>query len=81
MTPDWRDRAACLEVDPELFFPVGEAHTAEQVAEAVAVCMPCPVRADCLRYALTATHAGIWGGKTEAERVQIQRRRRRRESR
>jgi WhiB family transcriptional regulator, redox-sensing transcriptional regulator len=41
---DWRHRAACLEEDPELFFPIGETGPArEQIAEAKAVCVGCPV--------------------------------------
>jgi len=43
-----------------------------QIAEAKAVCAYCPVRADCLGYALaTGQDAGVWGGTTEDERRQI----------
>ena len=36
---DWRSKAACLTVDPELFFPIGNTGPAiRQVAEAKAVC-------------------------------------------
>src|ERR1700755_1253378 len=67
---DWWRSAACLEADPELFFPVS-AHGpgAGEIARAKAVCAVCRVRRQCLQYAL-ATHQvhGVWGGTSEDER-------------
>ena len=67
---DWRDRAACLTVDPELFFPVGNTGPAvEQIDRAKAVCSHCPVTEYCLQYALdTNQDSGVWGGLSEDER-------------
>jgi WhiB family redox-sensing transcriptional regulator len=67
---DWRDRAACRDEDPELFFPVGDgAGAQDQIARAQAVCERCPVRQQCLDFALsTGQDAGIWGGLTAAQR-------------
>lgn len=67
---DWRSRAACLAADPELFFPVGTtALAAEQAMEAKAVCADCPVRRECLDWALvTKQDHGVWGGLDEFER-------------
>jgi hypothetical protein len=67
---DWRHRAACRGVDPELFYPVAEDGPPyeEQVAAAKAVCAGCPVRAECLAFALVALPHGIAGGMTPAER-------------
>lgn len=75
---DWRDGAACRDHDPELFFPVSEIGPgAEQVEQAKAVCATCPVRAECLEYALdNALDYGIFGGLTESERREFARRRR-----
>jgi WhiB family transcriptional regulator, redox-sensing transcriptional regulator len=40
----WRDRAACLGVDPELFFPIGNTGPAlSQIEEAKVVCRRCEV--------------------------------------
>ena len=40
----WRDRAACLDEDPELFFPIGNTEPAfRQIEEARAVCLRCEV--------------------------------------
>jgi hypothetical protein len=67
---DFRHRAACRGVDPELFFPVaerGREHD-EQVAAAKAVCASCPVRAECLAWALRSLSCGVAGGMTERER-------------
>src|SRR5688572_11058062 len=63
----WIERAGCLEEDPELFFPVGIGSAArEQEAEAKAVCLACPVRAECLEWSLsTFQDAGVWGGLGE----------------
>lgn len=70
---DWRHRAACRDEDPELFFPVSEVGPgAEQVARAKAVCARCPVRAECLEYALeNGLDHGIFGGLTEQERRRL----------
>ena len=73
---DWRHRAACLEEDPELFFPVGNTGPSLlQIEEAKAVCRRCDVVETCLRWALdTGQDAGVWGGLSEDERRALKRR-------
>ncbi|MGW4488399.1 WhiB family transcriptional regulator [Amycolatopsis sp. NPDC004368] len=73
---DWRQRAACAEEEPELFFPVGNGDAARrQESEAKAVCHRCPVREACLAWAMaTGQDAGIWGGLNELERRVLKRR-------
>jgi WhiB family transcriptional regulator, redox-sensing transcriptional regulator len=67
---EWWSLAACQSADPDLFFPISGAGPARvQVERAKAVCAACPVRSDCLRYALGAGPLqGVWGGLTEEER-------------
>jgi WhiB family transcriptional regulator, redox-sensing transcriptional regulator len=71
----WRSAAACASADPEMFFPVSKAGKAlEHAAEAKAICADCPVRSDCLAFALrTRQSYGIWGGMTEEERADSRR--------
>jgi len=73
---DWRDKAACLTVDPELFFPVGNTGPAvDQIDRAKSVCSHCPVTEYCLQYALdTNLDSGVWGGLSEDERRALKRR-------
>jgi WhiB family transcriptional regulator, redox-sensing transcriptional regulator len=68
----WRDQAACLGADPDLFFPQ-RGESAEPARE---ICARCPVREACLDYALrnAITH-GIWGGVSERERRALRTRR------
>lgn len=75
----WRQRAACQDEDPEIFFPNGSTGPAlEQIAQAKTVCQRCPVLSECLEWALaTNEDAGIWGGKTEDERHTLRRSRQR----
>lgn len=70
---NWHRSAACRHADPELFFPVGTAGPALEEAErAKQVCAACPVQAPCLKWALEHSVAfGIWGGLTEAERLDL----------
>ncbi|MCX4680801.1 WhiB family transcriptional regulator [Streptomyces sp. NBC_01433] len=77
---NWRMRAACREVDPDLFFPIGSTGPAlVQTEDAKAVCATCPVRAQCLRWALeNGQDSGVWGGLGEDERRALKRRTRRR---
>ena len=76
MTMDWRHRAACRDVDPELFFPVGNTGPAiAQIEEAKKVCMRCEVREPCLQWALeSGQDSGVWGGLSEDERRAMKRR-------
>ncbi len=75
----WFTRAACRDVDRRLFFePEGEAAKprARRVRAAKAVCAQCPVRRECLMFALAAPeHYGVWGGLTARERAALTRRR------
>jgi WhiB family transcriptional regulator, redox-sensing transcriptional regulator len=67
---DWRTRAACRDVDPDLFFPVATGGSSlAQEARALAVCRTCRVTVDCLRFAMAhAERDGIWGGTTADDR-------------
>ena len=67
---DWRNRSACLDEDPELFFPIGNTGPAIlQIEEAKQVCRRCEVREQCLAWALEAGQDhGVWGGLSEDER-------------
>ena len=68
----WRDEALCRQVDPELFFPEtgGSSRAAKQI------CAGCPVRAECLDWAIAHDQRyGVWGGLTVSERTQLRRRR------
>src|ERR671927_1063171 len=73
---DWRHRSACLDEDPELFFPIGNTGPAIlQIEEAKQVCRRCEVREQCLAWALEAGQDhGVWGGLSEDERRALKRR-------
>lgn len=76
----WRLQAACIDEDPELFFPVGSTGPAlDQTERAKAVCQTCRVVEPCLEWALeTNQDAGVWGGLSEDERRSLRRARQRR---
>jgi len=73
---NWRNRAACLGVNPELFFPTGDAGpTFLQIEEAKAVCRRCEVVETCLKWAIeSGQDSGVWGGLSEDERHTLKRR-------
>lgn len=73
-------QAACRDEDPDLFFPIGSTGPAlVQTDEAKEVCRGCPVREQCLEWAMeNGQDSGVWGGLGEAERRALKRRTRRR---
>jgi WhiB family redox-sensing transcriptional regulator len=70
----WQQRAACRGPDTWLFFPPNHFERKDEKeareARAKAVCRTCPVRVECLDYALRIREPyGIWGGLSEDERA------------
>lgn len=68
---DWRQPAACQYTDPEIFFPeIGEFSGAvdSRADQARSVCIGCPSRIPCFRYAMRAGEQGIWGGLDDRQR-------------
>lgn len=74
----WRPKAACKGMDTDTIFYPEHPHTSAGDA-ARAVCEGCPVRKECLEWAM-ATHEpdGIWGGRTWRQRRRLGADRRRR---
>ena len=69
----WQWRAACRGEESGTFFPPGDPETREErilrEERAKSICARCPVRMECLEYALTVPERyGIWGGLNELER-------------
>lgn len=65
----WMARASCRDEDPELFF--SDHHSMPdkaRVDEARSVCRWCPVRGECLAYALATDAYGVWAATTRDER-------------
>lgn len=76
----WYEEAACASYPAELFFPPSDAPSAANAAKAI--CEGCPVREECLSFALeTAQAEGVWGGMNAGERRRLRRRLRDRERR
>ena len=73
VTGAWQTHAACVGVDPDLFYP----ERGEDSRPAKAVCAECIVATECLEYALANRETyGIWGGRSENQREQIRKERR-----
>lgn len=71
MTVPWMVDALCAQTDPDLFFPDDDWQTARAAKR---VCASCPVRADCLDYAVrNVVPHGVWGGLSERERRRLRR--------
>ena len=67
---DWYERALCPQTDPDAFFPEKGGST----KEAKKICLGCPVKQQCLQWALDNDERfGIWGGLSERERRRLKR--------
>lgn len=61
----WTNRARCRGLDPEQFF----VRSLQDARSAIRVCDRCPVKQDCLDYAVEqGIEVGVWGGLTERQR-------------
>jgi WhiB family redox-sensing transcriptional regulator len=73
----WKARGKCRGIHPDLFHP-GRGENKDNDA-AKRICADCPVRAECLEYALSFeddADCGIWGGTSARQRRAIRHERR-----
>lgn len=83
---DWLVNAACMGLDPEVWFP--DPSDMDTTSQAVHVCWACPVRDACREAAMAeegtvhaAARHGIRGGLTPMQRFNLYRRRSRKQAR
>ncbi|MEV7246182.1 WhiB family transcriptional regulator [Streptomyces sp. NPDC093248] len=72
---DWRDQAACIGEDPEVFFPLADfSAPGTEASLARAICRRCPVIIACRTWAIDqGEDDGIWGATTAVQRRAIRR--------
>lgn len=78
---DWQTQAACRGLETLMFYP--ERHDGAGLRAALTVCngtktiAPCPVREECLEFALSFSREddqfGVYGGHTPAQRLRVRR--------
>ena len=73
---EWQQLGLCRATDASVFFPPSHfEHKPEREsreAKAKAICARCPVRVECLEWALAVREPhGVWGGCSESDRKQI----------
>jgi WhiB family transcriptional regulator, redox-sensing transcriptional regulator len=62
---DWRQRSACKDEDPDIFF----RESKRGIRQAKAICAACPVQPACLEWALdTGDRWSVAAGMTPGER-------------
>lgn len=69
----WCELASCAQTDPDLWMP----DAGQSSRDAITICVTCPVRRECLNYALeTHPSHGIWAGYTikQLGQLRVQRR-------
>jgi WhiB family redox-sensing transcriptional regulator len=71
----WAEQALCTQADPDAWFPERGDYALATLAKRI--CAACPVRAQCLGYALSGADTwrristGIWAGTTPKERAAL----------
>jgi WhiB family transcriptional regulator, redox-sensing transcriptional regulator len=73
--PAWHADAACRGHGPDMYFPPRHP-SPDDHHRACCVCRGCPVRLECLTFALdlpSSATPGIWGGSTERARRRARR--------
>jgi WhiB family redox-sensing transcriptional regulator len=75
MPVEWMDRAACADTPNDLWFPDDFECSRPDWGPARKVCGGCPVRSECLEFALgfpeDRDRHGMFGGLTPLERGQV----------
>ena len=72
----WMELAVCAQVYPDLWFPdkLVSSEPAKKICKGFKGSPPCPVRDDCLSFALVNDERfGVWGGLSEGERRRLKR--------
>ena len=70
----WKQRGNCAGMDPGKFFPPQGTSSKAVRLLILETCSYCPVREDCLQYAIeTGEDEGIWGGMTARDRRPLRR--------
>ena len=64
----WMTYGACAGVSTNIFFPETDELPSE---DARILCARCPVREECLQWALAHNEDGYWGGTTKTQREAI----------
>ena len=63
--PAWMPRGACVgAANPDLWYP----ERGQSANPAKRICARCPVREECLEWALKNEDYGVWGGLSARER-------------
>ncbi len=66
------DGAACIGLDPELFFPTNNiSPVIEDLLKKT--CLRCPIFDACLDYSLKVKVEGWWAGTSDKERIELRR--------
>jgi hypothetical protein len=71
---DWKAKAKCLGLDPNLFVPSGPGGSLKRV---YVICNggrgeePCPVRIECSHFAVENGLVGVFGGQMHSQRTSV----------
>lgn len=67
----WKEKAKCRELQPKTSDALFFIDNSKQPILARIFCKDCPVKFECLEYAVTYDCLGVWGGLSESERRRL----------
>ena len=67
----WRRKAKCRDLDGDTADELFDISVGKRSTKAKRFCRDCPVRRECLAFALTYNEQGVWAGFTKNERSRI----------
>jgi WhiB family transcriptional regulator, redox-sensing transcriptional regulator len=70
---NFTEQANCAGIDVDMFFTKEGTSTFQEEAFLRRICAACPVKSECLDYALHHSVLGWWGGTSEIKRKKLRR--------
>ena len=68
---NFTDSANCVGIDVNMFFTEDGSSTFQEENFLKRICAACPVKSECLDYALNHAVLGWWGGTSELQRKRL----------